>query len=313
MIKTGFSGEFRIEVRNAYTHQLTKVREFTNTITDAGLNAYGAGYTGLLGRCWVGSGNTPISTSNTGLSKVIAYSDGAGTNEVQILAPAQPNWVAGAKLKYHFEPGKIVGNITEVGIGTRNESSANNYALWSRALVLNSDGSPSSITVLADEYMDVYYILKLHPNLEDIKFSFDLNGVVYNCVARPANVQNTRCNVDNGNLSFGTGITILNVYNSNTLGAITETIKGFDKYVAPNGSQTIDPYTAGNFYRDCTIVIPVNNGNIDGGIKGLDIGPNGNGNQLMSYTQVSLDKAIPKTKDNAIKFVLRTSWSRYTP
>ena len=83
MIKTGFSGEFRIEVRNAYTHQLTKVREFTNTITDAGLNAYGAGYTGLLGRCWVGSGNTPISTSNTGLSKVIAYSDGAGTNEVQ--------------------------------------------------------------------------------------------------------------------------------------------------------------------------------------------------------------------------------------
>lgn len=312
MIKTGFSGKFRLEVRNVHTHQITKVREFNNTITDAGLNGYGKGTANLLGRCMVGAGTSIASTTATGMGSVIASVNGAGSGQVQLLAPVEPEWSAGVKLKYRFEAGSITTPISEIGICNRKDHGATDFVLWSRTLITDANGTPTSLTILADEYLDVYYILNLHLDLTDKASSFDLNGVNYNYTARAAMVQSSLVNVADGNLHFANGITIKNVFNGNTLGQITESIREYTKSANPSCSVSLSPYIDGTFQRDCIAEIATGNGNIDGGILGLEIGPNGNGNQLHVYSQIALDKAIPKDSSKSIKFTLRSSWGRYT-
>ena len=317
LIKTKLSGHFRLEVRNAYTHQLTKVREFDNLITNNGLDAYGLGYDYTLGRCWIGKSTKAPSVSDARLGAAIAYTDGASNiNQCKMIAPTAPNWITSSKTNYRFAAGEATGDITEVGISTRNDPGNDKYALWSRALILDNRGYPTSLTVLEDEYLDVYYTLNLHPNLEDTAFSFNLGGETYNCVSRIANAQDARCRSASGNifgqLNFGNGITIRNVYNSNVLGTINQTIQEATKFTATNGAHSISEYILGSHYRDCTVVFDVNTGNIEGGISGIEIGPKDSAStQLVLYNQISLDHPIPKDTTNAIKFVLRSSWSRY--
>lgn len=318
LIKTAFSGRFRLEVRNAYTHQLTKVREFNNTITNAGLDSYGNNVAGNLGRCWIGTGTTTPTINDTVLANSRAFANGAANNEqCSLLAPTEPNWTPSAKLKYRFEAGTATGEVSEVGISTRAEPTANNFILWSRALVTDAYDRPSSVTVLEDEYLDVFYILKLHTNLKDTSFTFNLGGETYNCVNRIAKAQDTRCLVAAGStfgqLNFSSGISIKAIFNSNKLGTINESIKDYDQTSLINVTPSLSAYVNGTFYRDSVVIFDVNTGNLADGITGLELGPANTGQpQLILYNQISLDKPILKTKDNAIKFTLRSSWGRYS-
>ena len=323
IIETLLSGRFRLVVRNAYTHRITKTCEFNNVITNNGLNNYGYVIAKNLGRCWVGSGNTPPTANDDKLEHALAYTDGGDRDQCSIIAPSEPNWICTGKLQYRFEPGTIIGDIREIGISNRTTpkdketgATTDTFSLWSRALITNSKGEPITITILPDEYLDVFYLLKMHPKNEDIPFSFNLGGVVYNGVSRLAWVQNTRCNIYNdrefGQLNFGTGITVKTVYNSNILGEIYESIKGSTRYATIPNNQSQDEYEENFFYRDCEAVIGLNDGNIEGGIWGLELGPaNGTATQMISYSQIALDKPIPKNNTNAIKFTIRCRWGRY--
>ena len=317
LIKTAFSGRFRLEVRNAYTHQLTKVCEFNNTITNAGLDSYGNNVAGNLGRCWIGTGTKSATINDISLGNPRTFTNGAAnTDQCSFLAPVEPDWSPSAKLKYRFEAGTATGEISEVGISTRNEPSNTGFVLWSRALVTDAFNRPSSLTVLNDEYLDVYYIVKLHINLEDIPFTFKLGSETYNCVNRIAKAQDTRCLAGVGStfgqLNIADGVSIKAIFDSNKLGTINQSIQDYDKTAIITTTPTLDTYTSGTYYRDSTVIFDVTTGNLPNGIKGLEIGPtNTSKPQLLLYNQISLDKAIPKNADNAIKFTLRSSWGRY--
>ncbi len=314
MIEVGLSGHFRMEVRDATTHELTRICEFDNLITNQGLDAYGICTDRvLLSNCYVGIGTSTPAVTDTGLSNLLATT--SGVSETQHVSPTAPDWVSSRINRYRFGVGVAAGNITEVGIG------GENY-FWSRALILDEQGRPSSISVLSNEYLDVLYTLRLHPNLNDIPFSFELGGVTYNCVARPQNVNESGVTGSstiavNGAVAPQSGIEILTVYRGGNLGTITQGPQG---YTQSQGGVTsgysVEEYIMGSYQRDFNVTLSLDSANI-GGIDLMSIGPRpvGNygtiGSQLALQTQIKFDKTIPKNNTNSIKFVLRAKWNRY--
>src|SRR5690606_22222525 len=121
------------------------VADFPNLITDSGLDLLAAGsLNSVVGKCWVGSGNSAPSVTDTALESEIASTTNA-TSSSFANNSGPPDYYSYAVKVFRFSTGVAAGNISEVGVG------ATNNTLFSRALVLDSEGNPTSITVLADE------------------------------------------------------------------------------------------------------------------------------------------------------------------
>lgn len=72
-----------------------------------------------------------------------------------------------------FAQGAASGNISEVGLGAQSVTD-----LFSRALITDAEGNPTTITVLSDEYLTVQYRLRIYMPKVDITQSIiaDING-----------------------------------------------------------------------------------------------------------------------------------------
>lgn len=317
MLSVGLSGHFRLEVRDGYTHKLTKVREFDNLITNRGLDGYGYGNDPyLINNCYVGTGMALPSVNDVGLAVPLASTSGVA--ESNHIAPTAPDWVSSRVNRYRFAVGTVVGNISEVGIG------GENY-FWSRARILDDYGNPSDITVLANEYLDVIYTLRLHPNLNDIPFTFTLGGETYSGTARPQNIQDSQITGTStlsvyGGITPNSGIEINAVYNSGNLGTINQEIQNYNS----GGRLTVGPsawgmeeYAQGSYRRRFYSTIGLNEGNVAGGIIGFSVIPRpiGNYGTLGSVfrleTQIMLNKPIPKDNTNSVKITLQVQWGRF--
>lgn len=314
MIEVGMSGHFRLEVRNAITHEINNVREFDNLITNSGLNGYGlCNDRYLLNICHVGTGTSAPSVNDVGMNVPLATTTGVA--ETKHIAPVAPEWISHRVNRYRFAVGVATGNVTEVGIG------GENY-FWSRALVVDEHGNPSPVTVLPNEYLDVIYTLRMYPNLNDIPFSFELGGVTYNGTARPQNIQESHISgtsnlAVNGGIAPTSGIEIFTVYNGGNLGNINQGPQNYTRSTSNFvTAYSLNEYIMGSFQRDFTMTIPLDGGNV-GGIDMMSISPRGVGNygtignQLALQTQIKFDKPIPKDNTNSIRFVIRAKWSRH--
>ena len=190
MITSGsFSGHFDLRVYDANTGALTKSRSFPNLITNQGLASYcGKSPSFYRSRICVGNGTAAPSPENTELSNYIAVSSvnlGAGTFNGGSGNYGAPDYISWTKGTVRFAAGTFNGTtLTEIGV--TNESAS--HPVFSRALILDEQGLPSAIVVLANEYLDVTYTLFYHPDLTDSEFTFVMNGEKYRCVARAAYV-----------------------------------------------------------------------------------------------------------------------------
>jgi len=125
----------------------------TNLITNVGKDKYFAGayYADLYGA--VGTGNSTPDASNTALDNPLHMKYADEVNAVPSTFTESGGTVKSI-FRYRFNPGEATGNISELGIyigyGSGNR-------LFSRALVRDSQGNPATITVLSDEYLDVYW------------------------------------------------------------------------------------------------------------------------------------------------------------
>lgn len=127
------------------------------------------GVAGLLGdpsystaniRPVCGTGTTPVTPSDTGMASYLS----AGQNEsisnitTRETSPApkiRHMW------RWRFNQGDVVGNVSEVGVALSSFPTSST-PLLSRALVVDVNGDPTTITVLADEYLEVEYELYLN-------------------------------------------------------------------------------------------------------------------------------------------------------
>lgn len=311
-------GKFKLRVLNLNGKVIRELPEFTNLITNAGLdgifNGTPSGFAYIFAACYVGTGNTTPAYTDTTLTTFLAQTNQLGNSPmgswvyVAAAGSVPPYWTSSGV--WTFGVGVATGTISEIGIGNGNFTppSTGSYTLFSHALIVDGSGNPTTITVLSNEQLQVTYTLELFWNTTTQTGSLSFGGTTYNLSWLPYNIPTT-FGVPSYKISSAGGnpyITYLYAYNG-TLGTPTTLPTGTSTYInfASAGSVSWATYTVGNYYNDYTMTIPIGYLNLSGGITVLAF------QSLYHSFQIGWSPAIPKTSSYSLTFVNRFAWARY--
>lgn len=288
--ETQCAGWFKIEATRPDGTRRVLADWFPNLILDGGLDRMGTNGD-YLNWCQVGSGSTAPVAAQTALVNRIAGTNTtqATTNGAQATAP----YYGWRRLTYRFAQGAAAGNLSEVGVGW-----ATSGSLFSRALILDGGGSPTTITVLSDEVLDVTYELRRYPGTVDLTGTVVLDGVTHNWVSRAAGVTAASAWGGLSNMALDSA----RAYNGD-IGPVTQS--------APSGAYgslatTPLAYSSASYTRATTVSAGLNDSNLSGGIRSIMIYSNG-------YTgryQIQFDPAIPKDNTKVLSLTIQHSWAR---
>lgn len=199
---TGLSGRFRLVVSEDAQMQDIKhdTGFFNNLITNVGMDRIGgreasysanSNFASTCGRFVVGAGSAEPAFTDTALQSPVAF---AGGNPV--LDAHSSNYDRGwyeLTVKHQFPQGAAAGNLSEIGIQRESASGP----LWSRALILDGAGDPTTITVLPSDFLTCYYTLRIMIPKTDTVFNIDVDygddgGIIPTTVtARPLNANSS--------------------------------------------------------------------------------------------------------------------------
>lgn len=296
------AGRYRMVATNAKTGKQRLLADwFPNLITDYGLNALGAQSWNNLNFCCVGSGNDAPTNADTALASFVAASNtnNGSTTGVQNSEP----YYGWRRRVIRFGEGVAAGNLSEVGM-TANLTTA---SLFSRALILDGLGDPTTITVLSNEFLDVTYELRLYPPLTDVVEEISDGATNYTVTTRAAEV------TSNGWASgtLGTRVDALTgtsswvVARSGPIGTITGTPSGSG---SNRSSITNDTYQNNSLERTGLVYFGLGAGNFGTGIKSLWWR-----NTAFGSFQTEFDPVIPKIDTQDLTIGVKVSWGRYVP
>lgn len=165
--KVEVGAQFRLITHKGDPSNPTKETPFfKNLVLNSGLARLSVG--SAIGRVCVGSGNSIPVVTQTSLDNFIAsttLTQGADTFGGQGSTNPIYYW---ARRTYRFREGVAAGNLSEIGIGW------GDVDLFNRALIKDTNGNPTTITVLSDEYLDVVVELRVYPT--NFYGSFDLKN-----------------------------------------------------------------------------------------------------------------------------------------
>jgi len=344
-IKLRFRGRFKLEAfkqddaGNEIPGTRKEVGWFDNLITDTGLNNIGLRPSQCFRGCQVGSGSTAPNVTDTALvsrigSSVDRFATSSGRNYTDPL-----NRFLWFRRTYRFAPGVATGNVSEVAVvygsndGGSDSSGAMhpNAMLLSRALVLDDEGNPTTVPVLADETLDVSYEFRIYiPDNVDVTGTLTFNGVVTNWTLRNCEVNNNpEVNAGGWLLggapsymgldftyrqSVGFGENVAYVGATSGISAETGFPTGTARGMGPGGGEGFVSnvaYISGTHYIDFK-----HNWGLATAGTGIN-DPNGIGaarfvTHNMSW-QVGFTPRIAKTGDMVLDYTMRLSWARYVP
>ncbi|HHW53750.1 MAG TPA: hypothetical protein GXX13_11310 [Acinetobacter towneri] len=156
--KCGVGAVLKLIVRKADTNEIVReTPEFHNLVLNTGLERMAVGT--WIDRCCVGTGNSTPVASQVALDNFLASTTttapgASDTGGIQVTT-APYYWFG--RRTWRFAQGAATGNISEVGLGWGNSN------LWNRALIKDANDNPTTITVLADEYLDVVSEVRVYP------------------------------------------------------------------------------------------------------------------------------------------------------
>lgn len=303
------------------------VWDFHNLILNVGLDYFctnGAILGDLFSRCSVGTSNTAPAAGQTLLLGAV----GSSTNVTDLgstnVSGANP--YTERSFQYDFSVGAIVANIAEIGIGP---GTYNVTPLVARALVLDGGGSPTVVSVLITESLRVTYYIRNYIATVDTGGIVTIGGINYTFVCRAA-AWNISVNIVGGSFpglwnttsgQLGGGWVFIGSINMTSYGVSgqaaiaafsTQTLSTIDLYPANTGgavgcgTNSIQSYTAGQYYRDNIITIGLTEANsLSGGIGAIMYGG------LFGLYQMNFTPRLPKTSLNAFALRLRITISNY--
>lgn len=138
---------------------------FPNLVLDSGLDRMSQGV--WINRVLVGSGNSTPNAGQVALDSFIAsttLTTSYSSNRQMSEAPFY--YTIGTV--FRFDLGLAAGNLSEIALGWGNDK------CWNRALIRDAGGNPTTITVLTNEYLDVYVEIRIYPNTSDSVSNIDL-------------------------------------------------------------------------------------------------------------------------------------------
>lgn len=319
----GFAGRFDLVARkvamgedgsplldggsNVLTGESRNLASFENLILDSGLNRLGTGLV-IDGAC-VGTGTTAPANSDTSLASLLRVTT-TQQSRTELSGSTSAPYYAECQMVYRFAAGTATGNLSEVGLGWGANSGANTMGgLWCRALIKDSGGSPTTITVLSDEVLDIVYTLQLHPPASDIAGTFNLSGVAYQYTLRPAFVnKRTYSNW----WAVGVIVDGISAYGATAftggIGSVTSGPSGTAGY---NIAMTKQTYV--NDSKQCVfnVTADLNASNLAGGIRSMQFDLAGNCWQA-EFSKVSDGSTIPKNNTNVLTIPFWVSWDRHS-
>lgn len=298
-IKQNFKmeGFYSFSVGNSKTNEIRDIshlvaKDSPNMILDSGLNALGT--RSICDGCVVGSGSTTVTPTQTSLVTLVgATTNITSTNHSRVSTP--PYYILGRRT-FRFAQGVASGNLTEVG--TYASSSTN---LFSRALIVDTQGEPTTLTILADEWLDVTYELRCYQDLSDKSFTIpSLLGVEYAVVARPAYVSSSISAVSVfENIMYH--YTTQSYHHNGAIGIITGGPGGTGSGVSTSYSN----YVSGSYERSFILSSGLNDSNLAGGIASTTI------TTSRAIWQFGYTPAIPKDGFKTLVLTVTISWGRY--
>lgn len=302
----GLSGSYELTIRNQ-AGEITKQLAFENLILNQGLDSIGSELNPFPSgevKCKLGTGSVPPAVTDTALSGTASGFSGlaSGANVTgNITTP--PYW-SECSFAMTFPIGALSGNYTEIGLYSRAGT------LFSRALIKDSGGNPTTLTILATEELHVTYKLRMYPPMIDTTgtFSMTYNGTptTYNYTIRYSNfninttypftvVANEKCGLLSGA-----------VLSATITGEMTGTT------VAESSTVSKSTYMAGTYYRDITYTCVTGNSNFASGISGIRFNaPVFSGLYSgWAHSQCLISPPIMKTATDTLSLTFRISWGR---
>ncbi len=299
-VSRGVRGYFKIEAECKFTGKRRVLADwFPNLITTLGADLLGGN--GCFNICAVGSGNTAPALANTALQTLVAQTttinSGYPTYAVQSSAP----YFGSTVFQYGFAAGVATGNLSEVGVGNTATS------LFSRALILDGGGSPTTITVLSTEALYVTYQLNQYSQAADSTGTLTLNGTNYGYTLRASYANNAGYWAIRNNDSIG-------IYQSFVADGAFASVTG-----APAGNQAYatsysNPgYSNGSYSIGGTATWGLAAANFAGGLVNSVWVSFGVNNQSRGAYQIGFGTGVPKDSSHVLTLTLSTSWAINTP
>lgn len=200
-IHTGVAGAFRLHKGTSDENMRPVTGWGDNHITDGGLNAIGdpvlsgTGMKGYVRACKIGSGNTPPTDADTDLVSRLASSNNWLSRTWSRQISATPYYIEIVS-RCRFAAGVGTGTIAEIGIvyapSSGSGSTGEMYPtapLFSRALSVDLDGVPTTVTKLADEIVDVEYRLRFYFDVTPIIGTVVIGPTTYDYVLLPVRIE----------------------------------------------------------------------------------------------------------------------------
>jgi hypothetical protein len=298
----------------------------TNTILDNQLEYYGGSgpSQSFMSACHLGTSSQAESTADTALISWLA----ATNFETQVqdnyhyTSGSAPYWGA-RRRKARFEPNFGGGdvNINELGTCyTALQDGNTNGELDSRALTRDSNGDPTTVSVLSTEYLDVWYTRRIYPSYInettgapiDGTGSIDIDGITYNYTIRPGLLTN----------STAWGGAIDDQFSPRKNSPSEFTCGTWYEHPATLGGVTSNPSTGGsNSSVDTSLVsllayapfsynrtgiysAALDDANFASGIGGISF------DSSMGTYQCILDAGVPKTSSLTFDWYCNFAWNR---
>ena len=302
-LEVGLSGRFLLEAVNAETGERRFLAEFDNLITDAGMNKLGsAGATKVISHVQVGTGSTAPATTDTSLA---SYLDGTDRSfAISSTYGGSPTYHTETVYSWEFDQGAAAGNLSEIGVGW-----AVSGSLFSRALIVDGAGSPTTVTVTSIEFLAVTYKLRMYPPTTDVTGSISMGGVSYDYIIRPSGAGGGgwQRHGDYGYASINSVVKFGQAYNGN-IGPITGSPSGT---VAASTWFTSAAYVNNSYKLTMTSSMGISEGNLVGGIRTIVVPlVSASGYARQMSWQCQFDPAIPKDNTKTLSLTFEVAWAR---
>lgn len=298
--RVGVAGQFQVELTRA-DGRCERSGWFDNRVLDNGLDLIGqsAAFTGFLS---VGSGNTPVSDGQTALSAHVATAS-LGRDSVTREAGT---WTVTVVYKATFAQGAVVGNITEVGVG----AGATGANLFSRALLTDSQGAPTTIAVLATDVLTVYYRLLIRVPDQPRSGQFVLDGQQHQWTGSACDFNDRWANLEIHAAPLSLqgltgGRAVANPAETATVGGATATYRAGH---GGNGVSQALAYVPGSHQRELRFTVGTESWNFgSGGVAGVVLHGEGFGGYSFQYR---FTPAVAKDNTQELSLGFTLQWGR---
>lgn len=322
----GTAGEFRCVVKRADGSTKIDTGYQKNLILNQGLDFFGGGNgSDMMAYCVIGSGNSqPVYTQNKLDTAVLGVSGTASSTKYDYNAATDGNLYKTNRVRKYSFSGLNNVNVSELGLAST-YSNATTYFLCTRALIKDSKGNPTTITVLNGEILEIYYKLwAIFDTTDKIGTLNLLDGVggsaSYNYIVRPATVGVTDPLVGGNSFANNIGTTINYLsrstdrgfyVSSSSISAIASLPSNLVSYGSVYESSfpvTGSSYTSGSYKKTLTLNCPVDKLNQQ--IASLFLYSTF-GSWQISIKSTNDNSGIPKTSTQTLSIPIEFSWARY--